>query len=446
MNVTALTAPEAQSRATPGLPRLLAGVSERGAMSLHEHLAVHGQAPFARGRRERRAASELIEQVKRADLRGRGGAGFPTAVKMRAVADARGRAVVVANAAEGEPASFKDRTLMELTPHLVLDGGVLAAQAVGAEELIVCLPESASAGLDSVELAIAERRDRANSSPGLRLAAVPESYIAGQESALINHLNGGPATPTFTPPMPFQRGVGRRPTLLNNAETLAHIALIARHGPDWFRWLGTEAQPGSTLITISGAVVYPGVYEIEHGAPLSSLIEAAGGPTTTMPVRAALLGGYAGTWIDGDLLPGLELCDEQLAPHGASLGAGVVVLLGEHACGVAETVAVTRWLADQSAGQCGPCVHGLDALASAVEQLAAGAVQTQAPQHIARLTSLVNRRGACGHPDGAVRFLTSALEVFSEEFSDHARHGLCEACAQPRALALPGHSRPSGDL
>src|SRR5271154_1547278 len=124
--------------------------------------------------------------------------------------------------------------------------------------------------------------------------------------------------------MAFEQGGGDRPTLVNNAETLAHIALIARHGPEWFRQLGTESQPGSTLITLSGPVAHPGVYEIEHGASLSSLIDAAG--ATTAAVRGALFGGYAGAWIAGDLLAGVALSGEHLAPHGASLGAGVVLL------------------------------------------------------------------------------------------------------------------------
>jgi NADH:ubiquinone oxidoreductase subunit F (NADH-binding) len=404
-------------------------------MGLAEHLAVHGETSLAstRNRRERRDAAALIDRVERAGLRGRGGAAFPTAVKMRAVTGARGRAVVVVNAAEGEPTSLKDRTLLAALPHLVLDGGVLAAQAVGAEEVIVCVPDAFD--LDTLHRALAERSRSGAEATRVRLATVPERYIAGEESALMNHLNGGPALPTFTPPRPFQRGVGRRPTLVNNAETLAHVALIARHGSRWFRELGTAAEPGSTLLTLSGPVAYPGVYEIEQGASLTSLLEAAGG--VTAPPRALLLGGYAGTWVSVEKLRGLALSGEQLAPHGATLGAGVVALLSKDACGVAETARVLRWMARQSAGQCGPCVHGLDAIATSVEEVAAGAARGKARQRIARLATLARGRGACAHPDGAVRFLVSALEVFAEDFADHARHGICDACQRPGELPLP---------
>jgi len=426
--------------AAPALPRLLAGIPAHGAMGLDAHLALHGPVPLER-RRGRRAESPLIGRIERARLGGRGGAGFPTATKLRAVAQGRGRAVVVINAAEGEPASEKDRTLATALPHLLLDGGQLAAAAVGAEELIVCVCEAAPASLASIATAIGER-GRLHEPARMNLTAVPSGYVAGQESALVNYINGGPATPTFTPPLPFEQGVRRRRTLINNAETLAHVALIARHGSSWFRELGMPSQPGSALVTLSGPVAHPGVYEIEHGASLSSLIDAAGG--TTADVRAALLGGYAGAWIDGRFLHGVALSDEHLAAHGASVGAGVVLLLSNDACPVAETARVARWLAGESSGQCGPCINGLDALAGTVEEIAGGVADANAAQRIARLSSLVRRRGACGHPDGAVNFITSALDTFAAEFADHARHGRCDACGRPGELPLPRRGRDAG--
>ncbi len=422
-----------QGRGT--LPRLLAGIPSHGSMSLDEHLAVHGQAPVPAHRRGRRSASPLIEQIELAGLRGHGGAGFPTATKLRAVAASRKRAVAVVNAAEGEPASLKDRTLMQMLPHLVLDGAQLAARAVGADELIVCVCETAQTSVDATSQAISERRGLPADSTRIQVTTVPGNYVAGQEAALVNHLNGGPAIPTFTPPMVFAQGVRRRPTLVANAETLAHVALIARHGPEWYRQLGTPSQPGSALVTLSGAVAHPGVYEIEHGASLVSLIDAAGG--TLANPRALLVGGYGGSWIGGEFLRCVALSDEHLAPHGASLGAGVVLLLSEDACPVAETARVTRWLADQSSGQCGPCVHGLDAIATSFAEIAGGLPQANATQRIAQLAALVRRRGACGHPDGAARFVTSALDAFGPELATHARHGPCEGCGRPGELPLP---------
>ena len=422
-----------------GLPRLLSGIPDQGSMTLGEHAEVHGALP-ARARRGRRGGREradaLIEEIAAAGLLGRGGAGFPTATKMRAVAGGRGRPIVVANGAEGEPASLKDHTLLELLPHLVLDGAILAAEAVGADEVVIAACEYAGASVEGVSLAIAEREAAAGPEiPALRLVILPGHYVAGEESALVNFLGGGPAKPLFTPPRPFERGVNRRPTLVNNVETLAHIALIARHGAAWFRQLGTPTQPGSALVTLSGPVAHPGVYEIEHGASLASLIEAGGGATARL--RGALLGGYAGSWIGAERLHGLGLSNEHLAPHGATLGAGVVLLLSEEACPVAETARLARWLAEQSTGQCGPCVHGLDALALTLEQIAAGVTEGRATERVDRLASLVSRRGACSHPDGTANLILSALEAFPSEFAEHARRGPCQGCAAAGELPLP---------
>jgi NADH:ubiquinone oxidoreductase subunit F (NADH-binding) len=431
--------PDTGGRSPAGLPRLLEGIPAQDAMSLGEHLALHGPLP-AWPRRSRRAEHPLIEEVEQAGLLGRGGASFPAAAKLRAVASSRRRAVVVVNAAEGEPASLKDRTITGGLPHLMLDGATLVADALGTDEVIVAVCESSPAGLQGVERAIAERAGRG--APQIRAQAVPTNYVAGQESALVNFLNGGSPIPTFTPPMVFQQGVARRPTFVGNAETLSHLALIARYGPDWFRELGTPSQPGSALVTLSGPVVNPGVYEIEYGATLTSLIDAAGGAATRL--RAALLGGYGGSWVGGEHLHGLALSDEHLAPHGASLGAGVVLLLSQDACPVTETARILRWLADQSSGQCGPCIHGLAAIAESAEELACGGAQPNADRRLTRLADLVRGRGACRHPDGAARLLQSAIDAFGPEFADHARHGPCAGCQTPSELPFPATAISDG--
>ena len=453
-STTAATAPMSSLSATEAsLPRLLRGARYGASMTLDAHVAEHGPRPRVRagGRRHARSrAAATIDEVERSGLRGHGGAEFPTATKLRAVAGGRGRVTVVANAAEGEPASLKDRLLLEMLPHLVLDGAVLAAEALGADEVIVAVCDSAPAGHAAVERALAERRlERSvDGVSKVTVASVPAGYVAGQESALVNLLGGGEPKPTLTPPLVSERGLRRGPTLVDNVETLAHLALVCRHGADWFRELGTAAQPGSALVTLSGAVADPGVFEIEYGASFSSLIGIAGG--LTVPVRGALVGGYAGSWIGVDQLDELRLSRAHLADHGASLGAGVIVLLSEGACPVAETARVARWMAGQSARQCGPCEHGLDSLAGSLEGLAFGRPEAHAIARIEQLASLTSGRGACGHPDGAVRMVISAVETFAEDFADHLRHGPCEACSRPCELPLPSrapraeHARPTG--
>jgi NADH:ubiquinone oxidoreductase subunit F (NADH-binding) len=420
------------------LPRLLAGIGERSMVALEQHLDVHGPPPDLR----RWAPEQIIALVEDAGLRGHGGASFPTARKMRAVASRRGRAIVVVNGSEGEPASKKDRVLMRELPHLVLDGAVVAARAVGASEVIVVVSHEDARSARSLQRALRDRAAwRLDGDPRCELFEIEPCYLAGQETALVSALNGGPAKPTFTPPLPFERGVRGRPTLVQNVETLAHLALIARHGAGWFRELGTAHDPGSALVTVSGAVAASGVYEIEHGMPLSELLDVV-----ELSDRAAgvLVGGYFGTWLAADIAPEVGLSGEHLSEHGAGLGAGVIVVLGAGACPVAETARIADWFAAESAGQCGPCVNGLHAIAGAVHQLATGTVSGTAWGDLERWAHDMRRRGACQHPDGAIRFITSALRVFEPELRDHARRGPCERCAGPPVLPAPIHARVRG--
>jgi NADH:ubiquinone oxidoreductase subunit F (NADH-binding) len=268
---------------------------------------------------------------------------------------------------------------------------------------------------------------------------VPVAYLAGEETALIRHLDGGPLKPTTSPPLPFERGLRRRPTLVQNPETLAHLALILRHGPAWFRELGTLGHPGSSLVTVGGAVARPGVQEIELGTPLDAVLLRAGGATDEL--QGVLIGGFHGAWIPGAAVPNVTLDDEGLAWHGASLAAGVVVALDAGACPVQEVAHTMAWLESQSAHQCGPCTNGLRSIADALAAIGSGRDDGQGLARIERWSGLVARRGACRLPDGAVRFLRSALEAFPVEFSDHARRGPCRACARPLTLAVPASFR-----
>lgn len=280
--------------------RLLAGWHATGRPTdLTDHLRRHGQPPVATVLGSR-TSMPLVEAVESAGLTGRGGAGFPTARKLRAVAERGGRAVVVVNAMESEPASRKDQFLLAVAPHLVLDGAVLAATAVGADTVHVCLPRTRSAQYRQLSEALDERHRHRLDRVRLRLHALPHAYVSSESTALVRWLNGGPARPQGSPPRAHERGVARRPTLIHNAETLAHLALIARHGPDWFRRTGTPDEPGTTLVTVSGAVTTPGVQEVAIGTPLATIVDRAGGPT--QPVRAVLLGGFAGTWLPSEHL------------------------------------------------------------------------------------------------------------------------------------------------
>jgi NADH:ubiquinone oxidoreductase subunit F (NADH-binding) len=290
--------------------------------------------------------------------------------------------------------------------------------------------------VSALRAAVAERGDER---VRVELAPGPEGYVTGEESAIVNGLNGGPALPTFVPPRPYERGYRGRPTLIQNAETLAHVALIARYGARWFRELGTPADPGSALVTVSGAVAVPGVYELSFGTPMDDLLAAAGGPTE--PLRALLVGGYFGTWVAAEPALGLRLAREDLRSVGCSLGSGVIVALGERACGLAESARVMDYLAGQSARQCGPCVYGLRAIADGVTALHEGQAAAPPVTTLRRWIGDIRGRGACHHPDGAVRFVDSALRVFGPELESH-RRGRCPGV--PAGLPLGGPPEMTG--
>jgi NADH:ubiquinone oxidoreductase subunit F (NADH-binding) len=402
-----------------GTTRLLAGARGDGrAVSLSDHVRGHGSLDVE--------SRDLVDVVHASGLRGRGGGGFPAAVKLASVRDRGGRAVVVANGAEGEPPSCKDKVLLAYVPHLALDGAVLAARAVGARDAIVAVPPSL---LSVVQHAVSERRD---ARVALRVVAVPETFVAGEETALVRFLNGGPALPTFTPPRPFERGVHGLPTLVQNVETLANIALIARFGADWFRTAGTADESGTVLVTLSGAVRYPGVYEVSLGKPLSELVAEAGG--TTAAVQAYLVGGYFGTWISAADAADAVLSSAGLRHYGSSLGARAIVALPAAACGIAESARVADFLSRESAGQCGPCANGLAAVAADLNHLVRRDRSVDAVRLRQRL-EVIAGRGACRHPDGAVGFVESAFRVFPGELERHLRGRRCNA-ARTRVLPI----------
>jgi NADH:ubiquinone oxidoreductase subunit F (NADH-binding) len=396
-------------------------------IDLDAHLAWFGPLPY------RDAPATLIDEVKAAGLTGRGGAAFPVHRKLAAVLASaarngaartgRARPIVVGNAAEGEPASAKDKSLLLLAPHLVLDGLQLAAQAVGATEAVLYVGiEPADA--DWLDALIAQRQATGLDRAPVRLVAAPPRFIAGQESALVSRISGGPARPMFTPPRVFERGVDGRPTLVQNVETLAHLAQIARYGAAWFRAVGPPEEPGTAIWTLRQADGRVEITEAALGTPVTRLLDLR-------DTQAVLVGGYHGAWLPAAIAAELSLTNAALRHHGASVGAGVLAALPASRCGLTETARIVRYLALESAGQCGPCRSGLPRIAAALADLAAVSPDRPLPDpfiidDLARWSGLVQRRGACAHPDGTVRLVASALRTFSGEIDAH-RLGRCTA-------------------
>ena len=421
------------------LPRLLppAGKGNQ-AQDLMTHLARHGRLPY------RDRSGVLIDDITQAGLTGRGGAAFPVHRKLAAVLEAAGKRrktpTVIANGAESEPASDKDATLLWLAPHLVLDGLQLAAEAVGARTAILCL--HADRGLDvggRLRQALRERHAAGADRVPVQLELAPPRFLAGQETALVSHLAGGPAIPAFVPPRITERGLAGAPTLVQNVETLAHLALIARHGPAWFRAAGTRREPGSMLVTVRRADGRPKVTEVPIGTPLSDLLGDRDQRS------AVLLGGYHGTWLPAAKAAGLTLDNHSLEQAGARVGAGIVISLPADRCGLVETASAVRYLALESAGQCGPCLNGLPRISAALTELASGRPRPGARADLERWAGLVTGRGACRHPDGTARLVRSALVTFAAEADGHER-GHCSATNSRPFLPVPtGSARTEED-
>ena len=427
MTTLALSPPRALAPAAR-LPRLLAGIGKRPA-GLRGHERQHGPMPMLR------RPGRLIDVVEASGLTGRGGAGFPAGRKMRSVAAGPGSKVLIANGAEGEPASLKDRLLLSRLPHLVLDGVALAAHAVGADQAYLCVHGTQDGLLDGLEHAVTERLAAGLDPVPVQVTGIPGRYVSSEQSSIVQFLNGGPAKPTFSPPRPHERGVNGNPTLVHNVETLAHVALIARYGDRWFRGAGSPSAPGTMLVTVRGAVARPGVYEIEMGTPIGRVVTLAGGSAGAL--QGLLVGGYFGAWLPVQAAWPLPMTHTSLKAAGGALGAGIVIALPASVCPIAETARVVRYLAEENAGQCGPCMFGLPALADALGDLAYHGGREGGVDRVSTLLPLIERRGACRHPDGAAQLVRSVLRAFPADAHWHERTGSCGGVGRPPLLPLP---------
>lgn len=406
----------------PGLePRLLAGLPPAGTFrSLAAHRTAHPIPP----RVEKKGDPRIIDEIGRAGLTGRGGADFPTATKWRSASAGSQRPVLVVNGAEGEPAAGKDALLMSRLPHLIIDGALFTAAAVGADRIFICVGGHSPPAVTNIKRALAERKAREKPGVRIEIRVVPDRYVAGESSALVHWINGGDPVPTASPLRTSERGVGKRPTVVQNAETLAHVALIMARGAEWYRSAGTAGEPGTRLVSLTGAIPNPVVCEVEAGSRLLDIFVQNGGDPTQ--VSGVLVGGYYGTWIDpSDAFDSL-LTKDSMRAHNATPGCGVLYFLPQEECGVSTVASLASWFSRESAGQCGPCVFGLEAISNALRALESCTNTKAMLDRVQRLTAEIPGRGGCKLPDGAAQMVTSGLSVFADEVQAH-RAGSCTA-------------------
>lgn len=365
---------------------------------------------------------KLIEKVEQSGLVGRGGAAFPLGIKLRSVRDGAAPRYVVANGEEGEPLSVKDRWLLRIRPHLVLDGLFRAAKAIGAEKAFVYLSDDDAAG--SVRHALAELDDVPLPVEMVRIAP---SYVGGEETAVVRAIDGGPALPVDKPPRPFEAGVGQRPTLVSNVETLANLPAIDVHGVDAFVGPSRDRQcAGTFLLTLSGACPAPGLYEVPLGTTLREVAGQIGG-FAGQP-RGALMGGYFAGLIGPDVVD-MPLSYPASRARGTGLGCGAIWVIGAAECPIAIAADLMAYFERNNARQCGPCIRGTGAMAAVLERLSSGRASDDDLDRLAGWSASLRGRGACAYLDGAANLAASVFREFSADVAEH-RTAQCPVCAQ----------------
>ncbi len=389
---------------------------------LQSHLARLGPLPTGPLR-----AAALITMTEAVGLAGRGGGGFPTSRKIAGIAASRRSSVLVINACEGDPTAMKDAMVIGRSPHLVLDGAITVAQAIGAGRVVL----ASHRGSDSARFLADALLERGSAAKRMKVVTVPARFVASEASSLVNYLNNGDARPSGRLAPIWESGVDARPTMVLNAETVSHIGLLARFGADWFRSVGSIDEPGTALVTVNGAVRRPGVVEVANGTSIGDILRLAG----SAPAGWALIGGLAGRWADLATIADVPFTTAALRSNGLTKGVASISVIGEGGCVLNQAARVLDYLAAASAGQCGPCMFGLPAIAADMRALMKG--DSAALDRLRRRLPVVKGRGGCAHPDGAVAFAASTLGVLTGPESGHLRRHLAAGPCPERGSDIP---------
>jgi NADH-quinone oxidoreductase subunit F len=378
-----------------------------------EYCAAGGYSPIQR---------DILAEVLASGLRGRGGAGFPVAKKWGIAAEASSTPrYIVCNAGEDEPGSFKDRMLLEYRPHLVLEGITLAAEAIQADEGFLYLNETYEECFATMHAAIEEARP----SIKMTIKKAPTVYVAGEDSAALEVLEGRPPKPRQKPPYPAAAGLFGKPTVVNNTETLANVPLIVRNGAVWFRNYGTPESPGTMLFCLGDEMSNPGLYELPLGTPLRHLYENLGGGLKNgRKLKAILPGGPSCAFLTPVQID-IHLDPESLKQAGSTLGCGVMRFYDEEACMVNETLQIAQFFARESCGQCPACRMETSMLSTMLERIQQGKGDAALFDQFQKILDFNRGKGYCALVNMPGPPIMSALRLFREEFEFHLRHGRC---------------------
>lgn len=385
--------------------------------------------------KEKIPPEQVIEEVKSSGLRGRGGAGFPTGLKWSFISrNAPGQKYVVCNSDEGEPGTFKDRDILRYNPHQLIEGMVIAGYAIGAtvgynyirgefwepyERFEAALEEARAAGFLGDNLLGSGFDFQLHSHLG------GGAYVCGEETALLESIEGKKGQPRYKPPFPAHFGLYGRPTIINNTESLASIPVIMEKGGEWFKQLGVENSGGSKLFSISGNLNNPGVFEIPLGTPFSTLLEMAGGMKDGRKIKAVIPGGSSAPIIPGDQMMDLTMDYDAIAKAGSMLGSGAVIVLDDTNCMVKVLERMSYFYFEESCGQCTPCREGTGWLYRVVSRIERGEGRHEDLALLDDVTQKIAGRTICALGDAAAMPVQGMLKHFRHEFEYHIEHKKC---------------------
>jgi NADH-quinone oxidoreductase subunit F len=384
---------------------------------------------------EKTAQEDIIEAVKQSGLRGRGGAGFPTGLKWSFInRTAPGDKYVVVNSDEGEPGTFKDRDILRYNPHALIEGMIICGYAIGAATGYNYIRGEFWEPYERFEDALAEAREAGllgdnilGSGFGFEIHTHlgAGAYICGEETALLESLEGKKGQPRFKPPFPAMFGLYGRPTVINNTETLASVPDIIRQGPDWFRETGVENSGGPKLFSVSGNVARPGNYEVPLGTPFSELLEMAGGMRDGRPCKAVIPGGSSAPVLPGETMMDLTMDYDAIAKAGSMLGSGAVIVMDDTNCMVKVLDRISYFYYEESCGQCTPCREGTGWMHRVVHRIETGKGRNEDLDLLDDVASKIMGRTICALGDAAAMPVAGFIKHFRDEFQYHIDHGKC---------------------
>ncbi len=403
--------------------------------SLEAYQSTGGYEVWKKILKEKTSPEEIINQIKISALRGRGGAGFPTGLKWSFMPrNVPGQKYIVCNSDEGEPGTFKDRDILRYNPHALIEGMAIAGYTIGATIGYNYMRGEFFEPYDRFEAALEEARAAGLLGKNLLASGVDfelhshlgaGAYICGEETALIESLEGKKGQPRFKPPFPASYGLYGRPTTINNTETLASVPSIIRNGGKWFLDLGKPNNGGTKIYSVSGHVNKPGNYEVRMGTPFADLLELAGGMRNGNKLKAVIPGGTSVPVLPGDVMMSTTMDYDSIAKAGSMLGAGSVIIMDDTTCMVRALARISHFYYEESCGQCTPCREGTGWLSRVVHRIEHGQGRNEDLDMLVDVAAKIEGRTICALGDAAAMPVASFIKHFREEFAYHITHRRC---------------------